>query len=180
MEIETAAETSNNLLANISWTAPTWDLFILLFFITAGILYGFTLGRARVLFILMSLYIGLAIASNLPFITEKNSIRFGLGSISALRIVIFAICVVGLFLLFTRIGALSTFTAEAGPIHVMLFSLLHVGLLISIILSFLPEASINSLGPLTNTLFTSDIGKFLWILAPIAAMFLVKKEQPSV
>jgi len=177
MTIETTTETTGGLLASVNWSAPTWDLFILLFFITAGILYGFTLGRARVLFILMSLYIGLAISSNLPFITEKNSQRFGLNSVSALRIIVFAACVVGLFLLFTRIGALSTFSAEAGLAHVILFSFLHVGLLISIILSFLPETFIASLGPLTKTLFTSDLANFLWILAPIAAMFLVKKEQ---
>jgi hypothetical protein len=168
---------TGGLLANINWSVPTWDLFILLFFITAGILYGFTLGRARVLFILMSLYIGLAVASNLPFITEKTSQRFGLGSVSALRIIVFAACVVGLFILFTRLGALSSFSGQTSIFHIILFSFLHVGLLISIILSFLPETAVVSLAPLTKNVFTSDMGKFLWILAPIGAMFLVKKEE---
>ncbi|MFH2104759.1 MAG: hypothetical protein ABII72_00810 [Parcubacteria group bacterium] len=174
MEIAAASEASG-MLAGLNWAAPTWDLFILLFFVAAGVLYGFTLGRARVLFVLMSLYIGLAISTNLPFINEESSQRLGFGSVSFLQIAVFLVCVVGVFLLFARVGALSTFSSGAGIVSVIIFSFLQVGLLISTILTFLPAEAMASLGPFTKTLFASDNTRFLWMVAPLVAMFFMKK-----
>ncbi|MBU1177759.1 hypothetical protein KJ903_00915 [Patescibacteria group bacterium] len=176
MEIAAAGE-ANSMLASLNWAAPTWDLFILLFFVAAGVLYGFTLGRARVLFILMSLYISLAVSTNLPFINEESSQRLGFSQVAFLQIAVFLVCVVGLFLLFARVGALSTFSAEAGIVQIIVFSFLQVGLLISIVLSFLPETALASLGPFTKTLFAADNSRFLWMLAPLAAMFFMKKKS---
>ena len=175
METAVVGEASN-MLAGLNWAAPTWDLFILLFFVAAGVLYGLTLGRARVLFVLMSLYIGLAISTNLPFINEESSQRLGFGSVAFLQIAVFLVCMVGLFLLFARAGALSTFSSDAGIVQIIVFSFLQVGLLISTVLSFLPETALASLGPFTKTLFATDNARFLWMLAPLVAMFFMKKK----
>lgn len=164
-------------LGGINWSIPSWDLFIGLFFIIAVVLYGLALGRDRILVILLSIYIALAITSNLPFITERTAEKFGFGTVFVLKIVVFSAAVVFLFFLFSKIGFFSSFTQTASIFHVGMFSVLHVGLLISIILSFLPETAIETLASFTRTLFISDLAKFLWILAPIVAMFLVKKSS---
>lgn len=166
-----------SLLSNINWNVPTWDLFILIFFVTVGILFAFTLGKARVLFVLLSLYVGLAVASSLPFITEETSSKFHLGSVAALKIVVFIICVVILFVLFSRMGALSSFSGKINPLIVLLFSFLQVGLLISIILSFLPADTISSFAPITKKLFTTSVARMAWLLVPIVSMVLIKKKE---
>ena len=166
-----------SVLSGINWTVPTWDLFIIIFFVSVGILFAFTLGRARVLFVLLSLYIGLAIASSLPFITKDTSSKFHLGSVAALKIVVFIMCVVILFVLFSRMGALSSFSGRINPLVILLFSFLQVGLLISILLSFLPADIIDSFAPLTKKLFTTNIARLSWLLLPIAAMLLIKKKE---
>ena len=45
-----------DFVTNINWAAPSWDLFIILFFIVAAFLYGLSLGRNRVIVILVSIY----------------------------------------------------------------------------------------------------------------------------
>lgn len=166
-----------SLLSNINWTVPTWDLFILIFFVSVGVLFAFTLGKARVLFVLLSLYVGLAIASSLPFITKETSSKFHLGSVAALKIVVFIVCVVVLFILFSRMGALSSFSGKINPLVILLFSFLQVGLLISILLSFLPVDTISSFAPITKKLFTTNVARLSWMLIPIVAMVLIKKKE---
>lgn len=167
-------------LGGINWSFPTWDLFIFIFFIVSVVLYGLALGRDRILAILFSIYISLAVVSNLPFINERTAEKFGFGPVFVLKICVFAAGVVGLFLLFSRMGLLSSFTENASFFHITIFSVLHVGLLISIILSFLPPDALESLASFTRTLFTSDMARFLWILAPIAAMLLVKPKTSEI
>lgn len=165
-----------SIISNINWNVPTWDLFILIFFVSVGILFAFTLGKARVLFVLLSLYVGLAIASSLPFITEETSSKFHLGSVAALKIVVFMVCVITLFILFSRMGVLSSFSGKMNPLVILLFSYLQVGLLISVLLSFLPPDTISSFAPITKKLFTTNIARMSWLLVPIVAMLLIKKK----
>lgn len=167
----------DSLLASVNWEIPSWDLFIYLFFIISVFLYGFSLGKERILVILISVYMSLAIAQNLPFINDDLSGKFGLGPVFVLRLLVFAFFVFLLFYLFTKIGALAGFTGHSSIAHIAVFSVLQVGLLISIILSFIPPESLSALSSFTQTVFVSDIAKFLWIIAPIAGMFLLKKGE---
>lgn len=164
-----------SFLGGINWSFPTWDLFIYIFFAASIIFYGLILGRDRILIILFSIYISLAVASNLPYINDTFAKKFGFGPVFVMRLFVFAAFMVGLYLLFNKMGLLSTFSENAGIFHIGIFSVLHVGLMISIILSFVPQEAL-SLSDFTKTLFTSDFSKFLWIVAPLAAMFLVRQE----
>src|SRR5512143_4108673 len=69
-----------NAVAGINWAAPTWDLFIVLFFVVTVFLYGLSLGRDRIIVILVSIYMALAVVSNAPYIgslrTTDNSDQY--------------------------------------------------------------------------------------------------------
>ena len=54
--------------------------------------------------------------------------------------------------------------------QVMIFSFLHVGLLISVTLSFFPADLANVLSPMTQGLFMSDIAQAVWVTLPVIAM----------
>ncbi|HTK59885.1 MAG TPA: hypothetical protein VL283_01635, partial [Candidatus Baltobacteraceae bacterium] len=54
----------------------------------------------------------------------------------------------------------------------VMFSVLHVGLLLSVGLSFLPDAALNVFSDQARLVFTSDPAKFAWLVAPIAAMMI--------
>jgi hypothetical protein len=54
----------------------------------------------------------------------------------------------------------------------IVFSILHIGLLISITMSFLPPEILNKFAPLTKQIFTGEWEQFGWIAAPMLAMIV--------
>lgn len=180
-EAATAATETANVLQNVDWTRPTWDLFIVLFFIVAAFLYGLSLGKDRIIVILVSIYMSLAIVEHAPFLSSPaveawmNNIanQFFVFQISA-----FVLIFILLFVVITR-SALTKTIASADSVgpwwQVLLFSILHVGLIVSIILSYLPQETVEQvLAPATQQVFTTEAAQSVWILGPVVAMFIFK------
>lgn len=171
----TAAE-AKDFVATVDWSKPTWDLFIILFFVIAALLYGLSLGRDRVIVILVSVYMALAVVNTAPYIGNYTA-DIGLDKFFVFRISAFVVVFVALFFLMSRSALLSTVASSDSRgswWQVLLFSFLHVGLLISIVLSFLPPTAAESLAPFTQKMFVSEAGRFFWIVTPIVAMVMIK------
>lgn len=180
-----AATNSTNFLSNIDWAKPTWDLFIVLFFVIAALLYGMSLGRDRLIVILVSTYMSLAIVEHAPFINQpavQESINKVVSSLFVFRISAFIAVFVILFFILSRSALMRTIASSADThgsiLQVIVFSVLHVGLIISIVLSFLPAGAINNLQPLTRQVFTTDLARFIWIVGPVMAMIIFKNRKP--
>lgn len=166
------------ILKAIDFSAPSWDLFIVIFFVVAVLLYGLTLGRDRVLTILISIYMALAVVNTAPYINSLKA-EVAVGEVFALKVVTFLGLFVVLFFLLARSALLHSFSkGNIGSwAQVFIFSVLHVGLLTSSTLSFLPSNAITHLAPTTQAVFISDLGKFAWIILPIVAMILLKDRD---
>lgn len=161
----------------IDWSTPTWDVVILLFIIISVLVYSFTLGRDRIVAILISTYLALAVTTNLPFMDQLTALinKFGVFSfqVSAF-LVVFAV----LFFFLSRSSLTQSLSSLSGSWwQVILFSLLQVGLLASIILSFLPAPAIAHLSAFTQLIFLSDLGRFCWITLPILALVFIKGRE---
>jgi len=172
---------AQNFVATIDWAKPTWDLFIILFFIVAGFLYGLSLGRDRIVVILVSIYMALAVSTTAPYIGSLNA-QFGIQNVFVFQISTFVFTFIILFLLLSRSALIRTIAVsdQSGSWwQVLIFSVLHVGLLVSITLSFLPDGAANVLSPLTRQIFASDLARFLWIISPILIMVLVKTDSKN-
>ncbi len=161
-----------NAFLNFNFFQPTWDVFIILFFVIAALVYGVSLGRDRILVILVSIYMALAVVKYLPFITDYSA-NVSVNNAFAFRISLFLGIFILLFFFLSQSALLRTFGNDARQgswIQVIVFSFLHVGLLISVTLSFLPAEMTSTLSPLTMLIFESDAGRAFWIIVPIVAM----------
>jgi len=163
----------------VNWAAPTWDLFIVIFFVLTVFLYGMSLGRDRIIVILVSIYMALAVVSSAPMIGKVSpnaDIQFG--NAFAFKVSAFLGLFILLFFLLSRSALMKTFgNMAAGKWwQVFIFSVFHVGLLVSITLSFLPPSAAEHLAPLTRMMFATDIAKFVWVVVPISGMVLLKGE----
>ncbi|MBI4268675.1 hypothetical protein HY627_02505 [Candidatus Uhrbacteria bacterium] len=152
---------------------PSWDTFLVLFFVTAAIIYAFFVSRERLAVVLLSTYSSLAIVGGTPIIATllkgyEDAHFFGakLGVFIALFLL--------LYVLFSRNMTLHSEIGHRWWQAVML-SILQVGLLISSILSFIPHDVFSS--DLSRSLFTSDTARSAWLLAPIAAMLLMRNKH---
>ncbi len=154
---------------------PSWDLFIILFFIAAAFIYGMSLGRDRIVVILVSIYMALAVVNYAPYL-EKFSGSVGLESIFVVKISTFVITFLGLFFLLGRSALMRTIAGgrndDGNILQVLVFSFLHIGLLISVTLSFLPIELSAHLAELTRKFFVGDIARFFWVVSPILAMIV--------
>ncbi len=171
--MEGAISELNNLAGTINWAAPTWDLFIWIFFAVASLLYGLSIGRDRIIVIMVGLYMALAIVGNTPFLrdfsAQINVQGFGF------KFSIFIGLFVFFFFMLSRSAlseALSGVKQKGSFAQVVIYSVLHIGLLISIVLSFLPTQSHYVLTEFTRSAFVSDMARFLWLILPIVAMIL--------
>jgi len=165
-------------IGNIDWATPTWDLFIILFFIVGALLYGLSLGRDRIIVILVSIYMGLAVVSNAPYIKDFNA-ELTINQEFVVRIGFFLGVFVLLFFLLSRSALLKTLGSDAAGSwwQVIIFSFLQCGLMISVTLSFLPEGTTNNLSPFVQQMFLSDPARFCWLVLPILMMAFVKARK---
>lgn len=161
----------------INWAVPTWDLFIVLFFVVTVFLYGISLGRDRIIVILMSIYMALAVVSNAPFLTQIHA-DININQYGAFKVTTFIGLFILLFFLLSRSALLRTFGNLAAGTwwQVFMFSIMQVGLLVSIVLSLLPADAVGHLTPITRQIFTTEGAKFGWIVAPIIGMVFMKNE----
>jgi hypothetical protein len=168
-----------SFFATLNWSAPTWDLFIFLFFIIGALLYGLSLGRDRVIVILVSIYMALAVVSNTPLLNSFN-FSFHVNDNYILQITFFLSLFVVLFFLLSRSALLKTIGGSGAPgswWQTILFSVLQVGLLISITLHFLPTEMTQNLSDVTKQIFMSDQGRSAWMILPIIVMVLAPKAK---
>jgi hypothetical protein len=157
---------------SVNWMNPSWDLFIILFFVVASLIYGVSLGKDRIIVILVSIYMSLAIVNQIPFLTGFDA-NVSVNDSFALRVTVFLGVFILLFFFLSHSALIKTIghnNRQGSLFQVMIFSFLHVGLLISVTMSFFPSDLANVLSPLTQTLFISDIAKAVWVILPVLAM----------
>ena len=162
----------------INWLQPSWDLFIVLFFVIASLLYGISLGRDRIIVILVSIYMSLAIVNYIPFIAEFTA-KISVNDAFALRVSVFLGIFILLFFFLSHSALLRTLghATVQGPLwQVMIFSFLHVGLLISVTLSFFPANLSHVLSPVTQGFFTGNVARAAWVSLPVLAMVVLGRK----
>lgn len=155
-----------------SLATPSWDLFILLFFIGTVLVFIFSLNRDRLLITILSTYLTIALINSISFLGAlyKDALPFWFW-----KIIIFIFLVIIFSFLVSRAIGLSQFSL--GSIRqIVLLSILQVGLLTSIILSFLPVEIVAYLTPFTKNVFISNIGKMVWLILPIISLIFIKRK----
>lgn len=158
-------------LKNINFTNPSWDLFIVLFFVIGALLYGFSLGRDRIVVIMVSIFMALAIVDAMPSFV----LNVAFNGQKAFQVTTFLSLFVVFFFLISRSALLRTLGSGLNNgkwYQTLIFSILHVGLLLSITMSMLPSALLTRFAPQTQQLFTAPWPHFAWIVAPIMAMMI--------
>lgn len=164
----------------------SWDLLIIIIFIGATFLYGLTLGRNKLIALLISTYFSLIIIGSIPWKTV--SAFFGLKDLSSptptFKIFLFLALILFFFFLIPQsvLGSvLRVGKGRQGPwVHILIFAILQIGLLASIILSFLPSKVIIDLNPLVKQVLLGQLPQFFWMTIPILALVLIRKKKVEI
>jgi hypothetical protein len=164
-----------DLLNGINFTNPTWDAFIFFFWIVISLIYSFAAGRGRIIAILVAVYMAELLVIQAPFLSTTVENQFGL-TLYLARLTTFLVLFAFFFLILSRYvfrTAVESSRSLFSWFYSFIFAILQVGFLISVILSFLPDATKQSFAPLVKMIFISQTAAFIWLLLPIAFLVII-------
>ena len=164
------------LVNNFNWTTPSWDLFILLAWAGAAVLYMFAAGRGRIINILLSVYVAKLIVLQMPFLTDAAK-QLNLSIVSLQQLAAFVAIFLVLFLFLGRFALKSAADSKhlSSMVFGLVFAFLQIGLLINIVLGYLPLGAQESFSPLIKTIFINNPASFVWLILPIVYLILLGK-----
>lgn len=168
---EIVQEQTQQPLVQLDWNNPSWDLFLVLFFIVGALLYGLSLGKDRIIAIMVSIYMAVAIIQVLPEFVLNFTFDQNITIEMTAFIALFAI----LFFALSRSALLNAMSmkSQGSWWQVIVFSFLHVGLLVSVVMSFLPVDVLGHFSQQTQDIFLTEWARFGWMIAPVVAMLLL-------
>lgn len=169
--IETAQATASSLVGSVGLQS-SWDIVILVLFLIGSIAYGFFLGRERIVTIMVSIYVSLAVVVFFPYFGLLSEVK--IQSTPYIRVAIFLAIVCALYFLLSRSDILKV--GDGKIIETSIVSILQVGLLLSFALFLIPDTFITSLPGVIKSIFISDIGRFVWASAPVIALIFIRDK----
>lgn len=162
------------LISTFNWHSPSWDLFILLFWVVASVLFAFAAGRGRMLTILVSTYMAQLLVIKAPFFSDIVSNKLNIGTATIAHLAAFVILFLLFFIFLNRYAFRSSIEGRqilTMP-FVLVFTILQVGLVINIVINYLPEHIQNNMSPLIQFLFLHPNASFIWLLLPVVFLII--------
>ncbi|MFC1700610.1 hypothetical protein ACFLZ0_00470 [Patescibacteria group bacterium] len=163
--------------------ATGWDLFIMLIFAIAVLVYGFFLGRNRMVVLLLGSYFSWGIMEVMPWQRLTSWAWLGIGEVPSpsLKMLVFLGLILVFYFLIPRSILSSTLRVrkrgEASWIQLFLLSIVQLGLIASVLISFLPNEVISEFAPVLKKIFIGGDAKFVWIALPIFVITLMKRKK---
>ncbi len=155
-----------------SWNSALVVLFILIIFFYLGS------GLGRTAKGIISVYVALAIVNTIiyfkpdgPEVNVPGMLVVKLGSFVGLSILI--------LMLISRFSFHSVIKVDlpGNIIERLIFSVFGAGMLIAILLSFMPPEIVSTLSPWMQKMFLSNAGLAAWLILPLICLLFVKHED---
>ena len=155
---------------------PTWDVLLVFALLGAGFFYGISAGKRRIAATLLYTYAAYTVSAALPLekwfsaLPGLNPFFIRAGSF-----------LVAFFFLALFLGAKKSrsFAPAGAWWQIFLLSLLQAGLIIHILLQFLPLEKVKLLAPLTKNVFVNPNWHFWWLFVPLLFLIFLKKFESS-
>lgn len=171
-----------SFLSNFDLTA-SWNWIMVLIFLGAALVYGLSMGRNRLITVTLGVYLSYILAKSIPwrelsFLETKNG-----APDSTVQIFIFAALILAFYFAIPH-SALKSALRMGGRgrgrwWQIMILSILQIGLILSLAISFLPAKTVTAVSPLAQRVLTDAIARFLWLLLPILAMMFLGGGRPA-
>lgn len=120
---------------------------------------------------ILSLYLASFFYTQVPFVKVLTLVK-GSDQLFWNHIAIFAIFFVPTFLILTKYIDSDSRRGVFGYIKIVLLLIAFIGIIISILYNIIPVAPVYTLPSVLEKFFLPDLSFTLWLLIPIAVMFL--------
>src|ERR1043165_6447212 len=79
------------LITGFNWHQPSWDLFVILAWLVASVMYASASGRGRILSVLVSIYMSRLLVLEMPFLGTKLADRLKVTDYNLQQLIAFVI-----------------------------------------------------------------------------------------
>lgn len=144
------------------------------------LLYGLSLGRTRALISLLAIYIAYVLQAMFPYFSELHeALRFSPEPYLT-RVAVFLVFYLAVFVVLNRSLVKRRLTMNEFSIFwVSLISLLQLGILISVILNFIPVDKLTIFPENMLGYFAEQRALFFWLTAPVVILVAMRREKGS-
>ena len=159
---------------------PTWDILLVFALLAGGFFYGISAGKRRIAATIIYTYVTIAVTSALPIERLASSPAGGFFPGTSpfwIETGAFLAIFILLALLLGSSRQRRGFAPASSWWQVFLLSFAQVGLLIHIVLGFLPGEQIETLAPLTRTVLANPAYHLWWLLAPLIILVLLSRFE---
>ena len=162
-------------LASVNFNITSWELIILLFLIGGGFLLGILIGKNKIFLMLLGSYISSAILGVVPikkmfpnfFIQEENFV---------VLIILYLVLIGIVYFIFSRASKKARNRGFWSIFQIFFYALFLVGIVLSMVFSFLPKDLISQFSSLTLNIFNTSLARTLWFVIPLIFIGIFRRK----
>ncbi|TSC52937.1 MAG: Uncharacterized protein LiPW39_502 [Parcubacteria group bacterium LiPW_39] len=171
-----------SFLNNFSWAGSSaWIM--LLIFLAVAFVYGLSMGRSRLVVVTLGTYFSYILTRAIPW-QELAFLGVKQAPSSTSQIFIFLALILGFYFLIPHSALRSVIKVQgrrrSAWWHALILSVLQIGLILQMVISFLPNKVVTGLSPLAQLVFSGQLAQFCWLLLPILAIMFLRTRQYDV
>jgi len=155
----------------------------LLIFLAVAFVYGLSMGRSRLVVVMLGVYFSYILTRAIPW-QELTFLGIKQAPSSTSQIFVFLALILGFYFLIPHSAFRSVIKVQgrrrSGWWHALILSVLQIGLILQMIISFLSNKIVAGLSPLAQLIFSGQSAQFCWLLLPILAMMFLRTRQYDV
>jgi hypothetical protein len=163
-----------NQLATANLGITGWELIIVIFLIGGGFLLGLMLGKNKIFSMLLGAYISSALLNVIPA-KKMFPDFFGKEENFVVMIVSFLVLIGIVYFIFSK-SVLKSKRRERSIFQVFFYGLFLIGIILTMVFSFLPEDLISQFSSLILKIFNTSLARTLWFLIPLIFIGIFKKN----
>ena len=163
-----------NLLASVNLNIASWELILMLFLAGVGVLLGLAIGKEKIFVLLLGGYISFALMNVFSF-KKIFPALFKKEENFVVLIVVFVALVGLIYFILSRSILKSAIKRKTKSIIQSLFlGIFLIGMLISIIFSFLPKDLLAAFSLSVKNIFNTSTARLLWLVIPLIFIGIFK------
>ncbi|MFH1129535.1 MAG: hypothetical protein V1686_02250 [Patescibacteria group bacterium] len=163
-------------LANVNLNITSWEMIVFLFLFAGGFLLGLMIGKDKLFLMLLGGYVSSAIISIVPikkllpdfFKAEENFV---------VMIVLFLLLIGIVYLLFSKSILKARRKANRAIFQAFFYGIFLVGIVVSMIFSFLPADLISKFSSLPLEVFNTTLARIIWFIVPLIFIGIFRSKK---
>jgi len=158
----------------------SWDWVMIFIFLGIAFVYGLSMGRNRLAVVILGTYFSFILTKNIPW-SALSFAGVKDAPSSTAQIFIFLGLILGFYFLIphSALGSVMRLRGRnrSGWWQSLVLAVLQIGLILAIIIAFLPVNIISGLSPLAKTIFVGQLAQFIWLALPILAIMFMRHRR---